>query len=306
MTGLWSTGMVPRRYIAQEDDLAALRGALDLPRQFTRHAANPSRLACRFDELSDDIALNRIMKATVAHLFRMSRSASNQQRLRELAFVYADISEVSVPALKWDEVVIDRTNRAWRELFGMAQLFLRNRYQTTSAGSGRGTALLFEMNVLFEEYVGRLITRALAGTEYRVTLQGGRLFCLTSVDDEREVFQTKPDILIRYAGQIVHVIDTKWKRISSRIDDRKQGVSQADVYQMMAYAHLYKAPRLTLLYPHHGDLSDEEGLQARFRISGQETIIETASVDVANGDNMIARLRNIIAFSAPAEPLSND
>ncbi|WP_294533625.1 hypothetical protein [uncultured Rhodoblastus sp.] len=42
-------------------------------------------------------------------------------------------------------------------------------------------------------------------------------------------------------------IDTKWKRISARIDDPKQGVSQGDVYQMMAYAHLYKAPRLTLL-----------------------------------------------------------
>lgn len=111
------------------------------------------------------------------------------------------------------------------------------------------------------------------------------------------MFQTKPDILIRYAGQVVHVIDTKWKRISSRIDDRKQGVSQGDVYQMMAYAHLYKAPRLTLLYPHHGDLSAEEGVQAQFRISGQETIIETASVDVAKGDNMIARLRNIIALA---------
>lgn len=57
---------MPRRYICQEDDFAALRGALDLPRQFTRHAANPSRLACKFDELSDDIALNRIMKATVS------------------------------------------------------------------------------------------------------------------------------------------------------------------------------------------------------------------------------------------------
>jgi 5-methylcytosine-specific restriction enzyme subunit McrC len=92
------------------------------------------------------------------------------------------------------------------------------------------------------------------------------------------------------------VIDTKWKRISSRIDDRKQGVSQGDVYQMMAYAHLYKAPRLTLLYPHHQDLSGSEGLQAQFRISGQETIIETASVDVAVGDDMIARLKNIIAL----------
>lgn len=285
---------MPRRYIVQEDDLAALRGTLDLSRQFTRFAANPSRLACKFDELSEDIALNRIMKATVEHLFRMSRNASNQQRLRELAFVYADISDVAVSSLRWDEVIIDRTNRAWQELFGMAQLFLRNRYQTTSAGSGRGTALLFEMNTLFEEYVGRLLTRALAGTEYRVTLQGGRMYCLTSLDDERPVFQTKPDILIWRAGQVAHVIDTKWKRISPHIDDRKQGVSQGDVYQMMAYAQLYGAPRLTLLYPHHAGLGGKELVYARHRISGHETILEMASIDVANGDDMLGRLRSLI------------
>jgi len=283
---------MPRRYLGHEDDLPALRGTLDVPRQFTLHAANPGRLACRFDELSQDIALNRIMKAAVAHLSKMSRSVSNQQRLRELAFVYADITVVPVPALKWGEVIIDRTNRAWQDLFGMAQLFLRNRYQTTSSGSGQGTALLFEMNALFEEYVGRLVTRALVGTEFRVTLQGGRLFCLTSLEEERAVFQTKPDILIWKAGQVAHVIDTKWKRISARIDDPKQGVSQSDVYQMMAYAHLYKAPKLTLLYPHHDGLGANEGVQAQFRITGHETVLETASVDVANGKDLVARLRD--------------
>jgi 5-methylcytosine-specific restriction enzyme subunit McrC len=288
---------IPRRYLGQEDDLSNLRGTLDVPRQFTRHAANPGRLACRFDELSEDIALNRIMKAAVSHLSRMSGSAANQQRLRELAFVYADIKDVPAPALNWAEVVIDRTNRAWQDLFRMAQLFLRNEYQTTSGGSGQGTALLFEMNALFEEYVGRLVLRALAGTEFRVTLQGGRLSCLTSLEDARAVFQTKPDILIWRAGQVTHVIDTKWKRISRRIDDPKQGVSQGDVYQMMAYAHLYKAPRLTLLYPHHEGLGGNEGIQAQFQITGQPTVIETASVDVANGKDLVARLRNAFFFT---------
>lgn len=283
---------MPRRYLGHEDDLSALRGTLDVPRQFTRHAANPGRLACRFDELSEDIALNRIMKATVTHLARMSRNAANRQRLRELAFVYADISDVPVPGLKWTEVVIDRTNRAWQDLFGMAKLFLRSRYQTTSSGTGQGTALLFEMNTLFEEYVGRLVLRALAGTEFRATLQGGRLFCLTSLEDERAVFQTRPDILIWRAGQVVHVIDTKWKRISARIDGPKQGVSQADVYQMMAYAHLYKAPRLTLLYPHHFGLGDMEGIQAQFLITHRQTVVETASLNVADGRDLVARLRN--------------
>lgn len=285
---------MPRRYLQHRHDLAALRGALDLPRQFTHHAANPARLACRFDDLSEDIALNSIMKAVVAHLSGLSRNATNIQRLRELAFVYADITEVPARALSWEDVVIDRTNRAWQELFSMARLFLRNRYQTTSSGSGQGTSLLFEMNTLFEEYVGRLVAQALAGTAWRVTLQGGRLFCLNSLHDERAVFQTRPDILIWRADRVVHVIDTKWKRISARIDDPKQGVSQADIYQMMAYAHLYRVPRLTLLYPHHAGLGEHEGIQERFRISGQETIVETASIDVANGKDLVDRLRTMI------------
>lgn len=285
---------MPRRYVDKEDDLSALRGRLHVTRQFTRHAVNPSRLACRFDVLSEDTTLNRIMKAAVLYLFRMSRSSGNQQWLRELAFVYADIADISPSALRWDDVVIDRTNRQWRELLSMARLFIEGRYQTTTGGAGQGTALLFEMNTLFEEYVGRLISRALAGTDMTVSLQGGRLFCLSSEKTEHGLFQTKPDILIRRAGTVVHVIDTKWKRISSRIDDPKQGVSQSDVYQMMAYAQLYQAPRLTLLYPHHPGLGVNELIHARHRITGHETVLETASLDVTNGGNIIDRLRSLL------------
>lgn len=285
---------MPRSYAAQEDDLTALRGSLNVARQFTRHAVNPSRLACRFDVLSEDTALNRIMKAAVLNLSRISRSSINQQRLRELAFVYADISDISPSALRWDSVIIDRTNRWWQDLLNMARLFLQNRYQTTTGGAGQGTALLFEMNILFEEYIGRLISRALARTDMTVSLQGGRLFCLSAETTGRGVFQTKPDILIRRAGTVIHVIDTKWKRISSQINDPKQGVSQADVYQMMAYAQIYRAPRLTLLYPHHQRLGSKELVHARHRITGGDNILETASIDVANGDKMLDRLRNLI------------
>lgn len=285
---------MPRRYITCDDDLPTLRGQLDITRQFTRHAVNPSRLACRFDILSEDTPLNRIMKAAVLRLARLSRRAANQQRLRELAFVYADITDMPVTALRWDDVVIDRTNRAWQELFAMARLFLQDRYQTTTGGTGQGTAMLFEMNALFEEYVGRLIARALAGTGLTVSLQGGRLFCLSAQDSGRALFQTRPDILIREGGTVIHVIDTKWKRISARIDDPKQGVSQADVYQMMAYAQLYGAPRLTLLYPHHPGLGGEDTVHARFSITGHTTTLETASINVLNSSELLNKLRRLV------------
>lgn len=289
---------MPRRYLEREEDLPTLRGQLDITRQFTRHAVNSSRLACRFDLLSEDIALNRLMKAAVVRLLRVSRRSTNQQRLRELAFIYADIADVPPSALRCDEVVIDRTNRSWQELFAMARLFLQNRYQTTTGGAGQGTAMLFEMSALFEEYVGRLVVRALAGTGLAVSLQGGRLFCLSAQDSGGALFQTRPDILIRQRGRVVHVIDTKWKRISARIDDPKQGVTQADVYQMMAYAQLYGAPRLTLLYPHHLGLGAEDAVHACHRITGHATILETASIDVGSSADILTRFRSLLIGEA--------
>lgn len=294
---------MPRRYVEQEDDLSALRGRLDVTRQFTRHVVNPSRLACRFDILSKDTWLNRIMKAAIVSLSKTSRSSGNQQRLRELVFVYSDIADVTPSALRWDDVVIDRTNRSWQELMSMARLFLEGRYQTTTGGAGQGTALLFEMNMLFEKFVGRMMCRALAETDLTVSLQGGGLCCLSAETTERRLFETRPDILIRRAGAVIHVIDTKWKRISSRMDDPKQGVAQSDVYQMMAYGQLYRAPRLTLLYPHHPGLGATEFVHARHRITGHKTVLETASLDVANSESVLDRLRRFLLAEEPVSTL---
>lgn len=63
---------------------------------------------------------------------------------------------------------------------------------------------------------------------------------------------------------------------------------------MMAYAHLYRAPRLTLLYPHHQELSGEESIHTRHRITGHEAILEMAGIDVAQGKNVLDRARRLL------------
>ncbi|MFN3725233.1 MAG: McrC family protein [Allosphingosinicella sp.] len=272
---------LPRRYIQHEDDLAALRGRLDAKRQFTLLAATPQRLACRFDELSSDIALNQIMKAAVRKLLRLSRAPENQRRLTELAFAFADISDVPVPALRWHDVVIDRTNQAWAQLLALARLLLGNRFQTTSSGHARGFSLLFEMNTLFEEFVGRSLQKALAGTRLRVRLQGPRDFVLQEVEGGQARFATRPDITVTRNGRPVLVIDTKWKRLNGAIDDPKHGVGQSDIYQMMAYAHVYQCDRLILLYPFHEQLHADPGVLCSHRVRGtDDTRISIATVSL--------------------------
>jgi len=284
---------LPRHYIQQADDLPAIRGKLDVTRQFTKLAAEPSRLSCRYDALTADIPLNQVMRATVTTLARVTRSASNQRSLRELVFAYADISDLSMSAFRWEQVVLDRTNQRWRELFDLARLLLEGRFQTTTAGDSGGFSLLFEMNALFEEYVSITLKRVLAGTDLRVISQGGRLFCLEN-EEHRGLFQTRPDILIKRGEEVVQIIDTKWKKIANRIDDQKHGVAQGDVYQMMAYGQIYKCARLTLVYPHHTALHFDEGIQAVHSVTGSTARLGVATIDVARGAQIGQRLESIV------------
>ena len=69
------------------------------------------------------------------------------------------------------------------------------RHRVFQPNTDRGFSLLFKMNTLFEEYIGRLAERALIGSDLRVIRQGGPLFCLTDEKIGRGVFQTRPDII---------------------------------------------------------------------------------------------------------------
>jgi 5-methylcytosine-specific restriction endonuclease McrBC regulatory subunit McrC len=52
--------------------------------------------------------------------------------------------------------------------------------------------------------------------------------------------------------QAKRIVDTKWKRLKADEEDRRNGVSQADLYQLYAYATSYKCQRNVLLYPKVG------------------------------------------------------
>ena len=287
---------LPRRYLEHTDNLSALRGRLDITRQFSRHAVSPQRLACTYDELSFDIPLNQVMRAAASRLQRLAQAVDNQRVLREIEFAYSDVTRVPVAALRWDQITLDRTNQRWRELLSFARLLLTDRHQQTSAGAIDGHALLFEMNALFEQYVAKLLTRALSGSGYRVSAQGGHRDCLFEESTGR--FRTKPDLIIRQGDRTVLVIDTKWKRMSPRIDDPKQGVSQADVYQLMAYSQLYQCQNVMLLYPHHGDLPPDpiRTCYAIANADAQENLV-VATLDVTGSSRAhVQALEALVQF----------
>lgn len=291
---------LPRAYRQHEEDLPALRGRLDVTRQFTRNAVRPERLACRFDQLEADTPLMRIMAASSVFLARHARSHATRRKLDELRHTLVDIPLVPIARLPWKEVRIDRTNRRWGALFRLAQLLLRRDWQAThhSAKAPDGLTLLFPMNDLFEKYVAVLLRRALAGSGIEVIEQGGHRACLGAFTGEYlesgNVFSTKPDIILRKGGEVCAIIDTKWKKLSTDPFDRKHGVSQADVYQLMVYARLYQTGRLMLLYPR---ASGEPAIDRKpFGMAGGRECLSIETLDIAQDEaDLQAALAQVFA-----------
>ncbi len=256
-----------------------------MTREFTVNAVRPDRPACRFDVLSHDIALMRVMAATVVSLGKRTRVQATRRLLDELRVVLADVTLLPPSALPWNAVRIDRTNRSWESLFRLARLLMGRKWQATGhdAQGAAGTSLLFAMDKLFENAVAALMRRALAGSGIEVVAQGGLRHCLGAWHEdepcEGNVFQTRPDLRLRRRGKIIAIIDTKWKRLSTDPLDRKHGVSQSDVYHMIAYARLYQCERLMLLYPAVAGVGS--GKVRRFGVHDGAEMIAVALVDAS-------------------------
>ena len=284
---------LPRRYVGHEEDLPQLRGSLNVVRQWTRLAARPDLLACRFDELSEDTPLNRVFKAAVSTLAGAARSVETVRLLAELA---ARLEFVGVSAAPLKEPVrLDRTNTAYHDIYRMARMFLSDDRQSTAGGKSLGFSLLFSMPKLFESFIGRRLRGAAA--PWRTTLQS--TFHSALRDEEGPLFQLQPDIVVRRTSDdaVAVVLDTKWKKLKP--GDRKRGVSQADVYQILNYGQAYKAKRLVLLYPWRQGL--EKGINQRWMVEGAARCLDIATIDVRAPSTVNRALRELVRMHDESE-----
>ena len=254
-----------RRYEGREENLSVLRGKLAVVEQVRLNAANPERLFCQFDEFCEDNPLNQVFKAAIRMLLKASRQLENQRQLAELLLVFEGVSDCPRGSMPWTRVVLDRLSERYRPCFRLAELFLKNTPPDVTGGTGHGLSLFFDMNILFEEYIGRMAARVFAPLGYRVTLQSPPRHLAVHEGHDRPAFAMKPDVVGHLNSQIAWILDTKWKRLS--VAEAKDGVAQSDLYQMHAYAHCYDCPDVVLLYPHHKELGLGAGVRASYRLN---------------------------------------
>ena len=236
-------------YRAVQAEERFLRGRLDLTRQLRQPPGRGHWFQIEHAVFDSDRPENRLLRAALDRGCRLTRDAANWRPSHELAVLLSPIpasTDISSDFRRWR---VDRLLAHYQAIRPWCALVLGNETPLALAGAWHGNSLLFPMETLFERYVEVCLRRSLPPgamlepsprRHHLATHQGQRWFTLV------------PDFLLTIGGRQL-VLDTKWKRIDSRMGNPndKYGLNQADFYQMFAYGERYLdgSGDILLVYP---------------------------------------------------------
>lgn len=224
-------------YVALEENLNFLKGKLNINEQIKRNSVHKERFYVGYSEFLSDIKINRIIKTTLKFLYKKSNSSKNQQKIRELLFMFDEVSTCDDYKDFFEKLIINRQVKHYEQTLLWCKIFLLGNSFTPHKGDDLAFALLFDMNALFESYVGNFIKKKFSG----IILQHSEKHLV----ENPKSFKLRPDIFLE--GNFI--ADTKWKIISSKDD-----ISQADLYQLYAYGKKHECDKLHLIYPKIDDI----------------------------------------------------
>lgn len=237
-----------RNYETIEANETYIKGKVLIAENIRQNPLKQHALHISYDDFMHDIPQNRIIKTCLHRLKTYSFGNVTKQRIWQNLSVFDDISLSTnlIQDFTRSNTVSPHFVR-YESLLQWAWVFLNGQSFLPFSGNYSQISLLFPMEVLFENYVGKLFQKYIPAN-YRVKLQD-RQKHLIAKHRENSRFRLIPDIVVENDAGDVLIFDTKWKLIDASKPKQNYGIEQSDLYQMYAYGKKYHAKKLFLIYP---------------------------------------------------------
>ena len=270
-------------YRTEEEALYGVRGRIRFEDQIRRRFGVALPVEVRYDEFTDDILANRLVKAAATLLGSMRlRSRDARVGLGWVAAMLDNVSLVEFPSREVPEVAFDRLNQHYENVVVLSRLVLQNSAFQSDRGGMRAQGFLMDMNKVFQEFVTVALREALGVSDKvfrsddhipRITLNESR--------DGHDI-RLRPDLTWWHGRVCTFVGDAKYKRI---VDER---VRNADLYQLLAYATALNLPGGLLIY------AAGEAETATYQVRHTGKRLEVAALDLSGTlDEVLGRIAEL-------------
>ena len=283
---------VKKFYNVEEDNLPYLKGKIKFSEHIKRNIVSKEKFYVEYDEFTENIPENRILKTACLHILKKSKKEENIKRLRRYIKEFGEINESKNIIKDFARIQENRLYKQYDEPLNYAEVFLNDKYFWPRKGKKKFPAILFSLHDLFENYVEKLLKnyRDLEKKFYYKKQLRVIEEKFNYLIPEEKMFATKMDFVLRDAQRYKDctkyvIFDAKYKIINfadnmkkaqdeENISNEEQNqyneyynqtnITQADLYQIYAYAKLIQNNcgikkedvKVALLYPENKNFED--------------------------------------------------
>ena len=263
-------------YRTEEEALHTIRGRIRFNDQINRRFGIPVPIEVTYDEFTEDIEENRLVKTALHRLSRLpvrwEQSRRDVNRLRP-AFNTVGLGDYRRGT---PQVQYTRLNSHYRPAVELARLIIDNSNLELFHGEVAGASFLLDMNMVFERFLFVALREAL-GLSEREWKHGKRI----TLDVDSKI-ALNPDLSWWYGSHCRFVGDAKYKRITPT------GFQHADIYQMLAYCAAADLPSGLLVY------AAGESELGVYRIGNANKTIEVDSLDLeGQPEDILAQVKRL-------------
>lgn len=161
---------------------------------------------------------------------------------------FPEMPDLIVNEGTFDKLSFGRKIQPYSRALEISKLLLLNYHPDVSQGENHVLALMFDMNILWEQFVYHALRKQILKSGKQMTIHSAQRSskCFWQPDVGR-ASKIRPDIVINDKLDSCVVLDTKWKNL--------KGYRPAldDLRQMYVYHEYYHAKKAALMYPGDDD-----------------------------------------------------
>ncbi|BCW18273.1 McrBC 5-methylcytosine restriction system component [Arthrobacter sp. NtRootA9] len=234
-------------YLTVDESLRTVKGRIRISDQISRRPGMLVPLEVSYDEFTEDIAENRILRAALERMGQVPRVRPEVlSRLRLLKGKLDDVTRLpsGAPLPPWKPT---RMNLRYHAVLRLAELILRNASAEAGPGRQQTASFVVDMARVFEDFVGTALREAMAAYPGELRLRYNALLSEAVRDSDR--LTVRPDAVHMLGGRPVVAYNAKYKAASDA------GASlTADHFQMLAHCTALAVPTAWLVYAGPGEM----------------------------------------------------
>jgi 5-methylcytosine-specific restriction enzyme subunit McrC len=234
-------------YVTVDESLRTVKGRIRISDQISRRPGMLVPLEVSYDEFTEDIAENRILRAALERMSRVPGVRPDVlSRLRQLKgkLDAATRLQSGAPLPPWRP---NRMNARYHTVLRLAEVILRNASAEAGEGQQQTASFVVDMDRVFEDFVGAALRQAMAAFPGEMRLEYNAMLNEAVRDSDR--LTVRPDAVHLLGGRPVVVYDAQYRARTDR------GASlTADHFQMLAYCTALQVPTAWLIYAGAGEV----------------------------------------------------